>query len=156
MKKLLIISISIMIILALSISVMAKADVQNLVPFTYANWKGLGEPVTFSPDASGKAIVNNSMGDVVLEITVSAKGLDPGELYTVSLIATGTIWFSLGEFTTNANGNGHFHINLSEEDLTELVGNKESFLAHALEHVVISIGDINNVSWHAVLMEEDF
>ena len=146
MKKLTILGLVLLMVVVFGTVALAKADVQKLVPVPYSAY----------PDASGKAIVNNSMGDVVLEITVSAKGLDPGELYTVSLIATGTIWFSLGEFTTNANGNGHFHINLSEEDLTELVGNKESFLAHALEHVVISIGDINNVSWHAVLMEEDF
>jgi len=134
---------------------MAEADVQNLVPFTGYSF----DP--FSPGASGKAIVNNSMGDVVLEITVSAKGLDPGQRYTVSLIATASMWFPLGEFMTNANGNGHFHINFSEEELIELVdryGNT-TWLANgpdALEHVMISIGDMNNVSWHAVLMEEDF
>ena len=155
MKKLLIISISIMIILALSSIVIAEADVQNLVPYTYVSHPD-GGPLTYSPYASGKAIVNNSEGNVVLEITVSAKGLDPGEVYTVSLIATGSIWFPLGEFTTNANGNGHFHINLSEENLIELVGNKGDYLDDALKHVTISIGEMDDVGWHTVLIEEGF
>ena len=154
MKKLIILGLVLLMVVVFGTAALAKADVQKLVPFTgYA-------ADTYLPDASGKAIVNNSMGDVVLEITVIAKGLDDGELYTVSLIINGGIWFPLGEFTANANGNGHFHINYSEEDLEVLADNKGNttfsvYGPEALKHVMISRGSMLEVSMNAVLMEEE-
>jgi len=133
MKKLIILAISIMMILSLSSIVMAKADVQTLLPFPTAN------PI--EPDASGKAIVNTSKGDVVLEITVSVKGLKAGEDYTVWL-GEGGEWESIGDFTTNANGNGHFHRNIRED---------EDFVPKG-EHIAINLKDPNENR----LMDEDF
>jgi hypothetical protein len=132
MKKLLIMSISIIIILALASSVMAKADVQKLVPYAYPSQ----DPD--EPDASGKAIVNVSMGDVVLEITVSAKGLKPNTDYTVYLSSP---WFLLGEFTTNANGNGNFHINFRADEVLP-----------PTEHIAINLKELNRT----VLIDVDF
>jgi len=157
MKKLIILGLVLLMVVGFGTIALAKADVQNLEPYTY--YPGQTKEYTISPDASGKAIVNNSKGNVVLEITVSAKGLDSEQVYTVSLIATGQIWFPLGVFTTNANGNGHYHINLSEEDLITLAEDNlgdSADLEDALEHVMISIGEMDDASMHAVLMEEEF
>jgi len=103
MKKLIILGLVLLMVVVFATAALAKADVQKLVPY---------DPLY--PDASGQAIVNDSMGDVVLEITVSVKGLEPETEHTVYL---GKPWFSLGTFTTNKNGNGHFHINLRAVDV---------------------------------------
>jgi hypothetical protein len=97
MKKIIILGLVLLMVVVFGTATLAKADVQKLVPYGDAY-----------PEASGKAIVNNSMGDVVLEITVSVKGLEPGTEYEVKGCFP---WTSISFFTTNKNGNGHFHIN---------------------------------------------
>jgi hypothetical protein len=98
MKKIIILGLVLLMVVVFGTAALAKADVQKLVPYGAAY-----------PDASGKAIVNTSMGDVVLEITVSVIGLEPDTEHFVYLSHP---WFLLGTFTTNKNGNGHFHINI--------------------------------------------
>ena len=97
---------------AISGIALAKADVQKLVPYPFPPF---GEEPR-DPDASGKAIVNEPKGDVVLVITVSAKGLEPETTYQVKSCTSSTVadWTLLGTLTTNKNGNGHFHINYRE------------------------------------------
>ena len=89
---------------AMSGIALAKADRQKLVPYI---------PFGLDEDASGKAIVNYPKGDVVLVITVTAKGLEPNKEYIVGSFESLDAWqfFHHGTFTTNENGNGHFHIN---------------------------------------------
>ena len=82
MKKLFVLGLVLLMVVIFGTAALAMADVQKLVPYAYPD-QGPAEP-----DASGKAIVNVSMGDVVLEITVSAQGLKPDTDYTV-YIGTG-------------------------------------------------------------------
>jgi hypothetical protein len=104
MKKLLILSLVLLMIVGFGTAALAKADKQTLVPYPFT--------APIEPDASGKAVVNDSMGNVVLEITVSARGLIPGEVYTVYLGKSGGPYFLLDTFTAKKNGKGNFHVNL--------------------------------------------
>jgi hypothetical protein len=113
MKKIIILGLVLLMVVAFATAALANANVQKLVPYAYP-----GQDAA-EPDASGQAIVNNSEGDVVLELTVSVKGLKPDEEYTVIF---GKPWFppypyDLFTFKTNKKGNGHFHINLRVDDL---------------------------------------
>ena len=135
MKKVIILGLVLLMVVVFGTAALAKADVQKLVPYTYTP----AEPI--EPDAIGKAVVNDSMGNVVLEITVSARGLMPGEDYIV-WITSGSSWFKLGGFTTNASGNGHFHINfLADDNPPDMEG----------EHIAI-----NNSNNKTVLIDEEF
>ena len=112
MKKYVVLIVTVLLVsFAISGIVLAKADLRELVPY---NWFG-DEPAY--PDASGKAIVNEPKGDVVLQITVSVKGLEPNTEYWVKSctdLDPTYDWTEIGPFTTNSKGNGHFHINYRE------------------------------------------
>jgi len=113
MKKLLILSLVLLMVVVFATAALAKAEKQILEPYVSSN-------APYYEEASGKAIVNTSKGDVVLEITVSVKGLEPGTEYEVKgcISKAEAGWTSIGVFTTNANGNGNFHINFRvDEDL---------------------------------------
>ena len=133
MKKIIILGVVLLMVFVFATAALAKADVQKLVPFPF------NDPRV--PDASGKAIVNDSMGDVVLEITVSVKGLEPDTTYEVKSCADSSgPWVPLGEFTTNANGNGHWHMNYrAGDDLPPTA------------HIYINLGAGNTL-----LMDEDY
>lgn len=94
-----------LMIVAISGIALAKADRQELVPYIPFG--------PLDPDGSGKAIVNDSQGDVVLVITVTVKGLLPETTYDVKSCTSLALadWTLLGTLTTNKNGNGHFHRN---------------------------------------------
>lgn len=91
---------------------LAKADVQKLVPFP--------SDAPVDPDASGKAVVNEPKGKVVLQVTVSAKGLEPSAVYTVYLY-NAPDFVAVGVFTTNEDGEGAFHRNykVGEADIPD-------------------------------------
>ena len=110
MKKVVVLIVTVLLVsFAVSGIVLAKADVQKLVPH--------GDDPAY-PDASGKAIVNCPKGDVVLQITVSVKGLEADTEYEVKGCSSGGgDWTSIGYFTTNKNGNGHFHINCRADEV---------------------------------------
>ena len=111
MKKFVILGLVLLVVVSFAAIVLAEADVRELVPY---KWGG-GVPAY--PDAKGKVIVNEPMGDVVLQITVSVIGLEPDTDYWVkSCIDLCPPWIFIGPFTTNSNGNGHFHINYREGD----------------------------------------
>jgi len=110
MKKLIILGLVLLMVVSFTAIVLAKADVQKLVPYNY-----FGDDPAY-PDAKGKVIVNEPKGDVVLQITVSVIGLEPDTEYWVKSCTSLVIedWTEIGPFTTNSNGNGHFHINYRE------------------------------------------
>jgi len=132
-KYMVLIAIVVLVSFAMSGIALAKADVQKLVPYTPHG------PI--DPDASGKAIVNCPKGDVVLVITVSVKGLDPNTEYQVKSCTSlaDADWKLIGTFTTNKNGNGHFHINFRAGDVLPPTG-----------HIYINTGP-----GQTVLMDED-
>jgi hypothetical protein len=134
MKKIIILGLVLLMVVVFGTAALAKADVQKLVPFPLVG--------PMYPDASGQAIVNDSMGDVVLEITVSVKGLEPETEYEVKSCTSQTEadWTSIDFFTTNINGNGHFHINYREGDTLPPTG-----------HIYINLGAGNTL-----LMDEDY
>ena len=116
MKKIIILGLVLLMVVVFATAALAKADVQKLVPYNYLG----GDPAY--PDAKGKVIVNEPKGDVVLQITVSVIGLEPDTDYWVkscTSLTTGD-WTDIGPFTTNSNGNGHFHINYREDLLLPL------------------------------------
>ena len=134
MKKLFILGLVLLMVVVIATAALAKADVQKLVPYPFDGAE--------YPDASGQAIVNDSMGDVVLEITVSVKGLDPGVEYEVKGCTSSGVgdWTSIGFFTTNANGNGNFHINFRADDTLP-----------PTVHIYVNLGGGNTL-----LMDEDY
>ena len=132
MKKLIILGLVLLMVVVFGTAVLAKADLQTLVPY--------GGDSAY-PDASGKAIVNVSNGNVVLEITVSVKGLDAETEYEVKGCSEGGgDWTPIGFFTTNKNGNGHFHVNFLDGDTLPPV-----------THIYINQGAGNTL-----LMDEDY
>ena len=133
MKKLLILGLVLLMVVVFGTPTLAKADVQKLVPY------GADPPY---PEASGKAIVNDSMGDVVLDVTVSVRGLEPGAEYRVKCWNLEKTELALiGLFTVNKNGNGHFHLNFREGETIPLAG-----------HIFINNFDDNQT----VLVDEDY
>ena len=142
MKKLFVLGLVLLMVVIFGTAALAMADVQKLLPYPFTP---SGTPmVPLCPDASGKAIVNDSMGDVVLEITVSVIGLEPDTEYVVKSCTSWPSgpWIMIGEFTTNANGNGHFHLNFRADET----------LPETTEHIYINIKGTSNT----VLMDEDF
>lgn len=99
MKKIIILGLVLLMVVVFGTVALAEADVQKLVLLT--------SDTTYQY-ASGMAIVNYPEEDVALVITVSVKGLIPETEYEVK-----GCWgyVSIGFFTTNKNGNGHFHRN---------------------------------------------
>ena len=115
MKKFVILGLILLVVVSFAAIVLAGADVRELVPY---KWGG-GEPAY--PDAKGKVIVNEPMGGVWLQITVSVIGLEPDTEYwvkscTVLDYPNDSDWTYIGPFTTNSDGNGHFHFNYREGD----------------------------------------
>jgi len=132
MKKIIILSLVLLMVVVFATVALAKADVQKLTPYTGFE------------DASGKGIVNHSEGDVLLEITVSAKGLEAGTDYFVYIGEDGGKWTLLGTFTAKKNGTINFHRNIREdEDLCPLP---------SVKHMAINLAENN----HRVLMDEDY
>jgi len=131
MKKLIILGLVLLMVVVFGTAALAKAVLHTLVPYLPAY-----------AEASGKAIVNNSEGDSLLEITVSAKGLEAYTDYFVYIGDDGGNWTNLGTFTTNANGNGNFHINVREDLFPSLL----------VKYMAINLEETNA----RVLMDEDY
>jgi len=122
---------------AISGIALAGADVQELKPYPFP------PAAPRDADASGKAVVNQPMVKVCLQVTVSAKGLDSEETYEVWIGDTKD-WTSVGTFITNKNGNGHLHKNYRKGDT----------LPTNLNHVAINQPSVNKS--YTVLMDADF
>ncbi len=109
---------------------LAAAVRQELVPYAASE-----------SDASGKAIINEPNGNVVLQVTVSVKGLLPTEEYTVWMKQLSG-WAEVGKFTTNQNGNGSFHRNYLQGEINVPTPGS----------IAVNETDINTT----VLIDEDF
>lgn len=132
-KYITLIAVVVLVSFAISGMALAKADVQKLIPYAYPG----EEPLC--PDAFGKAVVNCPKGAVALVLTVSVVGLAPDIEYRVYL--GDAPWCEVGTFTTNASGNGHFHMNWAPGDVP----------TNDLDPVAI-----NTMGNKTVLIDEDF
>ena len=119
MKRIILSGLVLLMVVVFGTAALAKADVQNLVPFNWYNYLGNPSAVPAYPDAKGKAIINEPMGDVVLQITVSVQGLKPNTDYWVKSCTSleEEDWIEIGKFTTDDDGNGHFQRNYREGEL---------------------------------------
>ena len=116
MKKIIVLGLVLLMVVSFATAALAKADVQKLVPYNY-----FGDKPAY-PDAKGKVIVNEPKGDVILQITVSVIGLEPDTEYWVKSCTDLTPpWIEIGPFTTNSDGNGHFHINYRDGEQLPLL-----------------------------------
>lgn len=133
MKKYIPLIVALALVSFATTGIAATADVQKLIPYPF------DEPL--EPDASGKAIVNWPRGAVMLQITVSVRGLEPKTTYQVKSCPSSKPhkWTEIDTFKTNKAGNGHWHMNWREKPFPPT------------DHIYINIR-----KGVTVLMDEDF